>query len=185
MIISSSLIVVEGITDIQFLSTFIQAEFIITNGSDIPKKTIEYIKAVHQTGRQVIVLTDPDSPGQRIRSILDESIKGLTHVYIQKKDAIKKNKVGVAESTSKVILEALNHLIVNQDIETSLLTMEDLLTLHLIGSIDAKLRRDYVSEFLHLGHTNGKTLLKRLQNLNISFNKLKEVLANYETSFGN
>jgi len=185
MMITSSLIVVEGVTDIQFLSTFIQAEFVITNGSEIPKKTMDYIQQVRQTGRQVIVLTDPDSPGQRIRSILDEAIKGLTHVFIQKKDAIKKNKVGVAESTAKVILEALTHLIVNQEIQTSLLSMEDLMTLNLIGGMDAKLKRDYVSEVLHLGHTNGKSLLKRLQSLNISFDKLKEVLASYETSSSN
>lgn len=180
MIISSALFVVEGITDIQFLSTFIQAEFIITNGSEIPLKTIEYIQTVLKTHRQVIVLTDPDAPGQRIRSILDSQVEGLSHVFIQKKDAIRKNKVGVAQSTPSVILEALSHVMLQNSKLDSTLTNEDLLALNLVGTKDATLRRDFISRHFHIGHTNAKTLLRRLNNLSISFKGLKEALNSYE-----
>lgn len=42
--IISGIIVVEGITDVSFLSQFIEAEFVTTNGSEIPDSTIEYLK---------------------------------------------------------------------------------------------------------------------------------------------
>jgi ribonuclease M5 len=182
MLISSALFVVEGVTDIQFLSTFIQAEFIITNGSEIPMKTIEYIQTVFNSKRQVIVLTDPDAPGQRIRSVLDSHMKGLSHVFIQKKDAIRKNKVGVAQSTPSVILEALSHIMVEHSKIDATLTNEDLLALNLLGTKDATLRRDFVSRHFHIGHTNAKTLLKRLNNLSISNKELTEALKTYEIS---
>ena len=39
-------IVVEGKSDIAFLSNFIEAEFVITNGSEISKDTISYLKKI-------------------------------------------------------------------------------------------------------------------------------------------
>ena len=44
--IINGVIVVEGITDVSFLSQFIDAEFITTNGSEIPETTIYYLKKV-------------------------------------------------------------------------------------------------------------------------------------------
>ena len=38
------IIVVEGTSDVSFLTQFIDAEFVTTNGSEIPTKTIEYLK---------------------------------------------------------------------------------------------------------------------------------------------
>jgi ribonuclease M5 len=182
MITFSALFVVEGVTDIQFLSTFIEAEFIITNGSEIPVKTIEYIDTVKKSNRQVIVLTDPDAPGQRIRAILDSHIEGLSHVFIQKKDAIKKNKVGVAQSTPSVIIEALSHIMLQDTAKAGGLLQEDLLSLNLLASKDATLRREFISRHFHIGHTNAKSLLKRLNNLSISLDMLKEALKSYEIS---
>ena len=103
------LIVVEGITDVAFLQSFLDADFITTNGSDVPRETIEYIRQAKKT-RDVVVLTDPDAPGKRIRDVLDQEIPGLLHAYINKADAVKKNKVGVAESNQEAVLEALQVL---------------------------------------------------------------------------
>ena len=74
--IINGIIVVEGKTDVAFLSEFIDAEFVITNGSEIPQKTIEYLQKSSEN-RDIFVLTDPDSPGKRIRDILDLKIKNL------------------------------------------------------------------------------------------------------------
>ena len=40
--IINAIIVVEGKSDVQFLESFIDAEFVITNGSDVPRETINY-----------------------------------------------------------------------------------------------------------------------------------------------
>ena len=76
-------IVVEGKSDVAFLSNFIEAEFVTTNGSEIPDSTIEYLKEI--SGKSSIyVLTDPDSPGEKIRAKLNENIPNLKHCFVKK-----------------------------------------------------------------------------------------------------
>jgi ribonuclease M5 len=65
------------------------------------KQLISFGKAAEL--RTVVVLTDPDAPGKRIRDLLDEHIPGLLHAFIPKEKAIKHHKVGVAESSKDVI----------------------------------------------------------------------------------
>lgn len=166
-------IVVEGKMDLDLLSSFLDCEIITTNGSEISKGTIEYIREVKKRKR-VIVLTDPDAPGKRIRDILNESIEGLDNAYLPKEKCIKKKKVGVAECDKETILEALEHLIPGDTKNvTSDLAQADLLELGLMGSNDSSQRRKKLEDELHLGHTNGKTLLKRLRSLGINKEDLK------------
>ena len=58
-----AILVVEGATDVAFLSSFLDAEFVTTNGSDVPRETIEYLKEAVKR-KNVVVLTDPDYPGR-------------------------------------------------------------------------------------------------------------------------
>ena len=75
---AKTLIIVEGKTDIQFLETFLDAEFVSVNGSAISRETISFIKEASKQ-RKCIVLTDPDAPGARIRKILNEAVPNLLH----------------------------------------------------------------------------------------------------------
>ena len=86
--IINGIIVVEGTTDVAFLSEFIEAEFVSTNGSDVPQSTIDYLKKSREK-RDIFVLTDPDSPGKKIRDILDQQIPNLKHCFISKECSIK------------------------------------------------------------------------------------------------
>ena len=106
--IINAIIVVEGKSDVQFLESFIDTRFVITNGSDVPRETIEYLKELSKNNK-IIVLTDPDSPGKRIRDILNNEIPNLFHAYVDKKECIKKHKVGVAESNKEHILKVLEN----------------------------------------------------------------------------
>ena len=101
-----SILVVEGKTDVAFLSNYFDCEFVITNGSEISNDTISYLKNA-KSKKEIIVLTDPDSPGKRIRDILDANIPGLKHCFICKEHAIKHGKVGVAECDIDEINRAL------------------------------------------------------------------------------
>ena len=67
------LIVVEGKTDLIFLKSFLEADIVITNGSEISQKTLDFIKEANKK-QGVIILTDPDYPGLRIRNIISEYI---------------------------------------------------------------------------------------------------------------
>ena len=91
------LIVVEGKTDLIFLKSFLDADIVITNGSEVSHETLDFIKEANKR-HGVIILTDPDFPGQRIRNIITEYIGDCKHAYIEKKKAVKGKKVGIAET---------------------------------------------------------------------------------------
>ena len=85
--------------------------------------------------------------------------------------------MGVAEAEIDVVIEALNHLFVSKKQEGSL-KMSDLSELGLTGNNDSQELRNNVSSELHLGYTNAKTLLKRLNSMNISKEELKRIVKN-------
>ena len=170
-----ALIVVEGATDKALLTSFLDSEIVITNGSDVPRGTIDYIKKCSAT-RDVVVLTDPDSPGKRIRDVLDAEIPGLYHAYIPKEKCIKRHKVGVAESSKEDILEALSHIVPSKTQSKGNLTYADLLKLGLVGSANADLLRRKVSSAFHLGECNGKAFLKRVNALSLSKEELEQAI---------
>ncbi len=170
-----AVIVVEGRTDIAFLESFIDAEFVLTNGSDVPRETIEYLNSLSMI-KKIIVLTDPDSPGKRIRDILNANISGLYHAYVEKKNSIKKGKVGVAECDKKHILEALSNLMFNDEHPTGNLTMNDMIDLGLAGESKANKNRLIVGAKFHIGYANAKTMLKRINSLNISKVEIMKML---------
>ena len=171
----NGVIVVEGKTDVAFLSSFIDAEFVITNGSEVSKETIEYLKKVSSL-KDIYVLTDPDFPGEKIRKILDDNIPNLIHCFIQKERSTKHGKVGVAESTEEEILNSLKNAKTFNGECSGNVTMNDLVNLGLAGDNESYNKRKELCKNLHLGHCNAKTLLKRLNSCNISVSKIKESL---------
>lgn len=173
--IINGIIVVEGKSDVAFLNEFIDAEFVITNGSEISKTTIDYLKKAKET-RDVFVLTDPDSPGKKIRDVLDQNIEGLKHCFINKENSIKHGKVGVAESTQEEVLNALQNFFVNQKKKQGNVNLSDLYKLGLTGDQESNKKRDLLSQKLHFGYCNTKTLIKRINNCGITLEDIKKLL---------
>ena len=186
-------IVVEGKSDVAFLSSFITAEFITTNGSEISKDTINYIKKVSET-KKVYVLTDPDYPDGEIcvryygvmlgyyndeaatRKVLDENIPNLNHCFIKKECSIKNGKVGVAESTKEEIENALKNAVTTKVEYKENISMNDLVNLGLSGQPDSESKRNKIAKQLSIGHCNAKTFLKRLNYCDINIDDLKKML---------
>ena len=139
----NGIIVVEGITDVAFLSDFIDAEFVTTNGSEIPEETIQYLQK-SSGNRDIFVLTDPDSSGKRIRDILDQKIYNLKHCFVSKEKSIKKNKVGVAESTKEEVVEAIKKYVQTSNMNVGNVTNSDLVNLGIVGAEDSVIKREKV-----------------------------------------
>ena len=77
-------IVVEGKDDEAAVKKAVDAEVIITSGLGIEEKTIERIcHAQQRTG--VIIFTDPDFPGEKIRKMISEKVPGCKHAYLPRK----------------------------------------------------------------------------------------------------
>lgn len=171
------LIVVEGKTDLIFLKSFLDADIVITNGSEISKETLEYIKEANKK-QGVIILTDPDYPGLRIRNIITDYIGDCKHAYIEKNKAIKGKKVGVAETKKEDIIEALKNVITYKKEYQKSVTESDLYELGLIGKEDSKKQREKICTYYHLGWCNAKTFLKRINMFEIKKDEIKEVIKN-------
>lgn len=171
----NAVLVVEGKSDVQYLSNFLDCEFVITNGSEIPFETIQYLKTIIKT-KEVVVLTDPDSPGKRIRDVLDQNVDGLKHCFIRKEFAVKHGKVGVAECDIQEVINALDNIKMFDSNAIEHITPSDLYELGLTGRVDSAEKRYFLSSKLGLGYTNSKTFCRRLNSLHLSKEEMVELL---------
>lgn len=98
----NEIVVVEGKTDSQLLKELYDVDTIETHGLAIDQKTLDLIKEASKT-RGVIVLTDPDYPGLKIRNQVEQYVKNCKHAFVDKKDAIGKKKLGIAEANKEAV----------------------------------------------------------------------------------
>lgn len=174
------IIVVEGKDDTTAIKRAVNADTIETNGSAISEETLRRI-AHAQEKRGVIVFTDPDYPGRRIRAIIEERIPGVKHAFLAKEKTIAKNGkgLGIEHARDEDIREALNNVYtpnLKTDSEPEI-TLEDLITARLIGHPLAKHRRSQLGEILNIGMTNGKQLHKRLAMFQITAEQFGKAIA--------
>ena len=167
-------IVVEGKSDKQFLETFLKADFLICNGSAVDGFDKEYLIELSKT-RGIIILTDPDYPGQKIRNEISSYLPVCKHAFVRKENSIKKKKVGVAEASKEEVLYALENVVTFDTSNVGKLTSTDLFLLNISGS-NSSTNKEKVINHYHIGHCNSKTLLKRLNLLNVSKQELEKVL---------
>lgn len=164
----NGVLVVEGSNDASYISSFVDAVIVTTNGYDIPSQELEFLVNLPKD-KKIYILTDPDDAGENIRRRLKEQLPSATDLSVDIAKCNKNNKHGVAECDKEELLKVLEpYLIDNQ--KSGVLTLNDL---YLIG-LDDKKKRDYLSEQLHLGKCNNKTLLKRINYLGIGIETLKK-----------
>lgn len=171
------IIVVEGTHDvIKIHEAYPNANCVITNGSEISVDTINYIKELSKS-HNIIVFTDPDYPGERIRSKIEEIVPNCKHAFIRKKDAHSHNfkKLGVEHATKEVIIECLENVYDN-NVSEGIITNLDLFELGLTGMENSSELRDKISDKLNIGKPNNKTFLKRLNLIGITKEKLEDLL---------
>ena len=174
----SDVIVVEGLHDeIKIKSVFPDAFCVITNGSEISEETLKYIKKLSET-HGIIIFTDPDSPGERIRSEVLRVVPNAKNAFIHKKDAISHNnkKVGVEHASKEMIRNALIDIYNVTKKEKGNITNIDLFNLGLNGNDLSSIYRDRISDILNIGRPNNKSFLKRINEIGLSLDKLEELL---------
>ena len=157
------IIVVEGKSDTALLKELFEVDTIETHGLALDKKTLELIKEANKT-RGVIVLTDPDFPGNKIRDQIQTVVPNCKHAFVSKKDATGKKKLGIAEANKEAVVLALENM-VSFDVDNQSITWHEFIDLDIIGN---KQRRLLVYDLFNLGYGNVKTLFKRLNMVGIS-----------------
>lgn len=168
------IIVVEGKNDTIKIKQAVCADTIETNGSAITTTTLDLIKHA-QNKRGIIVFTDPDYPGERIRHIINREVSGCKHAFLPKdkaQAASSLKSVGIEHASIESIQEALSNVYeITSGFETDV-KQADLIKYGLIGASDAKVKREELCRILHIGYANGKQLLNKFKMFHISKNEL-------------
>ncbi|WP_442597350.1 ribonuclease M5 [Neobacillus sp. D3-1R] len=171
------IIVVEGKDDTVAIQRSVNADTIETNGSAINAQTINKIKLAQET-RGVIIFTDPDYPGEKIRHTISEQVPGCKHAFLPKGEALHKRGkgVGVEHASPDSIRKALQEAHMMQDVLVEQITKDELIQAGLIGGPRSQARRERLGELLKIGYTNGKQLQKRLLMFQISKHDFEHAL---------
>ncbi|HLQ72890.1 MAG TPA: ribonuclease M5 [Bacillota bacterium] len=172
-------IVVEGKSDTVKVQQAVTCDTIETNGSAINQETIERIRHAKEK-RGVIIFTDPDYPGKRIRHIIDKEVPGCKHAFLTRAEA-KDNRstiknLGIEHASLETIRHALEKVYELVAVQEASITKADLIHYGLIGQAHSKEKRDALGNLLRIGETNGKQLLKRLNMFQISKEQLSEAM---------
>lgn len=168
-------IVVEGHHDTEKLRKYYDCDTIETSGTHLGKDVMDRIRQAKER-RGVIIFTDPDSPGNRIRHAINEQIPGCKNAYVDKKDAHTPKKVGVEHAEKEALDRALDHLITVTEHPQEEITPQDFLELGLTGSENSAQLREKAGILLHIGNGNAKTMRRRMNYLGITKEELREVL---------
>lgn len=163
-----AVIVVEGNMDVARISNYFDAIFVTTNGHQIPDEEIDFLRHLPKE-KDIIILTDSDDAGESIRKRINDKIDRCINLKIDKEKCNHRGKHGVAEAEEDAIKELLTPYI--KEVTYGNITSSDLYSL----GINHKEKRNLLSKELHLGITNNKTLIKRLNYLNIKL----ETIAKY------
>ena len=171
--IVDGIIVVEGTGDSSYLSSFIDALFIETNGYDIKEEDVEFLQYCH---KKIIILTDSDEAGESIRRKLNKKLPDAINVRVNSNMCNKNGKHGVAECKKEEILNVLKEHFIDKNDEIKKMSLNDLISL----TKGQKEIKKQISIFYHLGSTNNKEMLKRINVIGLTVNDIKkEVLDQY------
>lgn len=169
------IIVVEGKNDTNVLKSYFDCDTIETNGTHLNKKKIECIRIANEK-RGVIIFTDPDAPGERIRSLINEAVPNCKNAFIAKSKAKTSKKVGIEHASSKDLTQALENCMTYTNELSETISWEDYIDLGFTGQLNSSDLRNVLAEMLFLGKPNAKTLFKRLNMIQMNKEDVIECL---------
>ncbi|MER0123806.1 ribonuclease M5 [Streptococcus sp. ZJ93] len=181
----AEIIVVEGRDDTANLKRFYEVETYETRGSAISQADLERIERLNDL-HGVIVFTDPDFNGERIRKMIMAAVPSAKHAFLNRDEAAPSSKtkgrsLGIEHATFEDLDKALAQVLGTAEGQASFdIARSDLIRLGFLAGSDSRKRREYLGEQLRIGYTNGKQLLKRLEMFGISLAEVEEVMEGYE-----
>lgn len=200
-LVMNELLVVEGIHDKQAVERAVRADVWVLGGERVSRQTVVELQRA-RLSRGVIILTDPDGPGERIRRRIDSCVPGCKHAFVPKRLAATTHGVGVEHAAPDVICEALlatrtNHLETdNTDLRVGVVvddsgytdegdmsefTLADLIQAGLAHGPGAANRRQQIGEHLGIGYGNAKAFVRKLNVLGVKRTEWEVAMA---TLFG-
>lgn len=160
------IIVVEGRDDEAAVKRAVEAETIATHGFGIKQETFARIEKAYGE-RGIIIFTDPDFAGEKIRKRLAERFPEGKHAFLPREEALKDGDIGIENAEPESILEALSKARPAIFEKRAEFRQEDLFVYGLIGVPGAAERRDKLGKRLGIGYGNSKVFLNRLNQYGI------------------
>lgn len=169
------IIVVEGKSDTVAIKRAVEAETIETGGSAINEAVYEKIRLALER-RGVIIFTDPDHAGERLRRLITARFPGCKQAFLSQEETTKNGDVGIENASPDMIRKALDNLKTDYQQVESEITQDDLMDAGLLVHPDAAARREVMGRLLGIGYANGKQFLKRCQMFQITRKEFEEAL---------
>ena len=172
-------LIVEGKMDVAAVNRAVEADCIITDGFKLHGKTLKNIAAAYEK-RGIIILTDPDQAGERIRKFLTKKFPNAKHAYIPREEATANDDIGVEQAAPESIRKALGKVRTVEQVPRNEFSAAEMIGLKLSGGEKSSLLRDKIGAELGIGYGNVKTFVRRLNNFGITreefLNALNKVL---------
>ncbi len=168
-------LVVEGKMDVVAIDKAVKADCIITEGFNLSPKTLKNIKAAYKK-RGIIIMTDPDSAGERIRQYLTKRFPNATQAFNPLEAATANDDIGIEQASPDSIRKALAKVHTAEINPTNEFTSADLILNGLSGSDNASVRRNKLGAVLGIGYANSKTFLRRLNHYGITRSEFEQAL---------
>ncbi|MGN0107929.1 MAG: toprim domain-containing protein [Hominilimicola sp.] len=194
-------IVVEGVYDKIKLSRFIDAVIIVTNGFRVfsDERILKSIrKMAEETG--IVILTDSDSAGFKIRNYIKQSIpeKQVKHAYVpdvrgkekRKSEPGKEGLLGVEGIKDDIILSALQNAGCSIDGSTQTpkagraITKADLYKAGLSGGANSHEKRSALAAALGIPMKISANMLLDILNRLLDYDEFCEIVQNLDKEMG-
>jgi ribonuclease M5 len=172
------IIVVEGKDDTTAIRRAVDAETIETGGSAINEEIYRKIELA-QKRRGVIIFTDPDHAGERLRRLITNRVPGCKHAFLTQEEATYHGDIGVENAPAAVIRKALENVKTDFQRKAAEISWEDLIDAGLIVHPQASNRRMAMGKLLGIGYANGKQFYKRCQMFQITKEEFGRALAQF------
>ncbi|MDF2837470.1 MAG: primase/topoisomerase like protein [Paenibacillus sp.] len=170
----------EGKDDTAAIKRAVEADTIETNGSAIGDDVLRRIALANER-RGIIIFTDPDHAGERIRKIVARHAPGCKHAFLPQEKAYYKGDIGIENASPEAIRQALAELRTESvDTGAGEIAWEDLMEAGLIVHQDAARRRLVMGKLLGIGYANGKQFYKRCTSFRISKDEFAAALREME-----
>ena len=163
----AEVIVVEGRADVTAVKRAVDAEVLTTGGFGFQGDAMAKIIAAHRRSG-IIVLTDPDSAGERIRRQIVAAVGDCKHAHLPSHLCQGARNVGVENATPPAIRDALAQARATERATVARFDVGDLLAHGLTGVAGAASRRAWLAERLGLGGADAKQLLRRLNHYGVT-----------------
>lgn len=169
-------LVVEGKMDVVAVGKALEADCIITEGFNLKPAALDSIEKAYRK-RGIIILTDPDSAGERIRRFLTKRFPEAKHAFVPREDATANNDIGIEQASPEAIRAALAKVRTMDWTPSNEFSGVDLLRAGISGSPAASEKRAKLGAILGIGYANAKTFLLRLNHYGITREEFEKALS--------